>query len=296
MKKWRKNPKNLAPKVSVVVAVYNKAREFEMCLEGFKRQTLWAAKRQPFEMIAADDGSGEEIEELFKKFADSTDLPATYLHQKDQGWGKLRMLNWATLESQAEQIIFTDGDCVPHKHFLESHMEEFGENTVLCGRRVDLMEAVSKELSLEDVKNGTLESSLWILKAALKDKIDYGEQGLFLSKPFAKLFSALSKNSEPSLLGSNFSIHKKWLSQVNGFDESFETPGYGEDTDLERRLRTASLKFKWIKHRAIQYHIWHPLTEVGKQSIETFEERKKRGNKIALKGLNELKEILARTL
>lgn len=296
MKKWTKNfdlnTNTSHPKIAAVVSVYNKPRDLQLCLEGWQRQSFLLDHPLELHLILADDGSGPETEEIFSKFSAKVSFPTTFLHQNHRGWGKLRMSNWAILESKADQIIFTDGDCIPHIQFVKNHFESFEENAVCCGRRADLMEEITKNLTLEDVKTGTLDSNFWLLQNILKDKIEYGGHGFYFPEWTAKIIRLFSRTKSPTLLGSNFSIYKKWLFEINGFDETFETPGIGEDTDLERRLKMMGLKLKWITHRAIQLHLWHPLTEVGEKTWQTFEMLKNKSNRTALKGLKELQSEL----
>ena len=291
MKRWTKND-NLnagvvAPKIAAVLAVFNKPRELGMCLEGYRRQSFLIDHHQEFQLILADDGSEPAIEEIFSKFADQVSFPAAYIRREHSGWGKQRMLNWAVLECQAERVIFTDGDCVPQRHFLRCHAESSDENMVNCGRRVDVMEDLARELTLDDIRGGNLESLPWILKNILKGRVEYGGQGIFLPKALAGFPHYFSKHSRPTLVGSNFSVHKKKLLELNGFDETFERPGYGEDTDMERRMRLLGLNIEWITYRAIQFHLWHPLTRVGEEAKRTYESLKAKGNKAALKGIRE---------
>lgn len=294
MRKWEKNfSESNPPKIAVVIASYNNPRALRLCLEGYARQSFLMEERQSFQVICADDGSSNpEVEKSFVEFADQTPLPCTFIQQDHRGWGKPRMLNWAILESKADWIIFTDGDCIPHRYFVKSHFEDSRENAVLCGRRVDVMEKLAPRLTVEEVRNGTLESYIWMAAQIVKDEFDFGTQGLYLPKALTGLIPLFSKNGSPTLLGSNFSMHKKRLMELNGFDESFATPGIGEDTDLERRIKLAGLKLEWITYRAIQFHLWHPLTIVGEATHKVFEELKKKGNKTAMKGLKELETIL----
>ena len=236
-------------------------------------------------MILADDGSKPEIEEIFRRFSREALFSTAFLRQEDRGWGKPRMLNWSVLEAKADVICFTDADCVPHRHFVRSHLEEAGENRVLCGRRVDLMEKIAPEISREHVRTGQLESPLWLLGRIFKGEADYGEQGFYISRLPFRIARAFSR--KPTLLGSNFSVRKQSLLDLNGFDESFTVPGIGEDTDMQRRFEMAGLKLRWITHRAIQYHLWHPLTPVGRQAHDIFESLKSGGNQRALKGIQE---------
>jgi len=288
MRKWTKDGSE-KPKISVVIAVYNKPKILRFCLDGYRRQSFLKSKKN-FEIILADDGSKPEIENIFQEFSKEVSFTCTYLYQEDTGWGKIRMLNWSILESQSDFLIFTDGDCIPHRNFIKAHFEGQEEKTVLCGRRVDLMDKISEKLTLEDVKNGKLDSTFWVLKNMAANKMDFGEQGLYFPSWLSRLLDLFSKHRNPTLLGSNFSIHKKWLREVNGFDESYQSPGLGEDTDIERRFLLCGLKLKWITHRAIQFHVWHSLTKVGQQSRETFELHTQKGNIKALLGLKEFQK------
>ena len=47
--------------------------------------------------------------------------------------------------------------------------------------------------------------------------------------------------------------------QIHGFDEDFNLPLYGEDTDVARRLSLIRVKLKCSKFQTIQYHLHHEL-------------------------------------
>lgn len=288
MKTWSNDrigpgPGSGKPAASLVMAVYNKPHELSLCLEGYRRQSY----RGHWELILADDGSKPDIEALFQKFSQEVPFLCTYLGQEDKGWGKLRMLNASVLAAKSDWMIFTDGDCIPHRHFVRAHIGHAKERRVLCGRRVDLMAEISAGLTPDDVRSGKLDSLKWLFPNYLKDKMDFGQQGFYLPRFLADILNPLIRKTAPSLLGSNMSLDKQWLVDVNGFDETFDRPGFGEDTDLERRLRMLSLDFRWITHQAIQYHVWHDLTTVNR-SIETYERLKKSNNIRALIGIDQL--------
>jgi GT2 family glycosyltransferase len=57
-------------------------------------------------------------------------------------------------------------------------------------------------------------------------------------------------------MGGNFSAYRDDIIKVGGFRD-LGTYGY-EDTDLERRLKEAGMKLKWIRHDAIVFHLFHP--------------------------------------
>ena len=77
------------------------------------------------------------------------------------------------------------------------------------------------------------------------------------------------------MLGSNFSAAKKDLVAINGFDELYDGPGCGEDSDVQYRLSLIGVTGKSLRNLAIQYHIWHPLTNVSDACWDRFEMVKK---------------------
>jgi cellulose synthase/poly-beta-1,6-N-acetylglucosamine synthase-like glycosyltransferase len=288
MRKWSSKPRSGSPPpVSIVIATYKKPRELELVLAGYLRQTVLRKDPAGFELIIADDGSGPEIEALTRSFAAQASFPVTYLWQEDRGWGKPRMLNWATLEAQAGRIVYTDADCIPHRHFVHAHIQEAREDSVACGRRVDLFEKVSQSITLQSVQAGTLENPGFLLDKAINGEIDFGQQGLYLPYMVARALTALYR--KPRLLGSNMGVHKSKVVDINGFDESFAVPGVGEDTDMQRRFELAGLKIRWITYRAVQYHLWHSLTPVGAQAHKIFEDLKGQGQARAVRGIAEFK-------
>ena len=74
-------------------------------------------------------------------------------------------------------------------------------------------------------------------------------------------------------------IHKSDLIKINGFDETYVTPGFGEDTDIEFRARKAGMMPFSTRYKTIQYHLFHERPnreELVKVSKELFAERKTR--------------------
>ena len=69
----------------------------------------------------------------------------------------------------------------------------------------------------------------------------------------------LISSRKSGVLGCNFSVLKEKMIAINGFDEDFTRPLYGEDTDVARRLCLIGVKLKCSKFQTIQYHLYHPL-------------------------------------
>jgi GT2 family glycosyltransferase len=87
------------------------------------------------------------------------------------------------------------------------------------------------------------------------------------------------------MLGSNFSVHRDVLERINGFDEEYDGPGCGEDSDVQLRLDMAGWRCKSLRHLAIQYHVHHPRTAVPQRCLDRFERARLAGLPRCRKGL-----------
>ena len=170
-------------------------------------------------------------------------------------------------------MIFIDSDCVPHSKFVEEHLNLRENNIVLTGRRVNLSQKITNQLTEQNIKNGFLENQyLKIIDDGLLGKSYDVEKGFYLENKFLR--KKLNKKYR-GLLGCNFSLHKKDLLGINGFDERYEAPSIGEDSDVEFRLCLNGVKVKSLNHIAVQYHLYHKIQERLKKNLDLFEEVKK---------------------
>jgi hypothetical protein len=90
------------------------------------------------------------------------------------------------------------------------------------------------------------------------------------------------------MLGSNFSIARRHLIAINGFDEMYNGPGCGEDSDIQYRLSLIGITGKSMRNLAIQYHVWHPLTMGSDACWDRFELVKKTREPRCRMGLEKL--------
>mgnify|MGYP005837689529 CR=1 FL=1 len=259
-------------KTSVIAAFYNNLHYLKLVLAGFERQT-----EKEFEFIIADDGSKEEVIKEIENIASNYSFRIKHVWHTDKGFRKNKILNQAILASDSDYLIFIDSDCVPHTRFVEEHLKEKENNKVLTGRRVNLSQKITNLLTEDKIKEGFLESSnILLLEDALFGKSNYVEKGFYFGNNFLrKLFNKKARG----LLGCNFSLLKKDMLAINGFDERYEAPAIGEDSDVQFRLELNGLKVKSLNHIAVQYHLYHKLQERLQINIDLFEEVKK--NKLA---------------
>jgi len=240
------------PSLSLIISFYNKTDLLQLVFEALKRQTF-----KEFEVIIADDGSNEESVKCIQELISQSPFPVKHCWHEDSGWRKNIILNRALQASEADYIVFMDGDCIPHKRFLEEHYMGQRPKTVLCGRRVQLSKSMSEKLTCSQIRKGYLEGagSFVLFFLGLFGKSNDWENALRI--PNKKLRKWFIKEKKRGILGCNFSIHKSDLMKVNGFDERFLHPGTGEDTDLDHRLQRAGIFGKSKKHSITLFHIHH---------------------------------------
>lgn len=255
-------------KVSVIAAFYNNLQYLKLVLAGFERQT-----EKNFEFIIADDGSRDDIVKEIESIASNYSLRIKHIWHPDKGFRKNKILNQAILASETDYLIFIDADCVPHSKFVEEHINERENNKVLTGRRVNLSQKLTDLLTEEKIINGFLESNnLMMIEDALFGKSNYVEKGFYFQNKYLRnIFNKKSRG----LLGCNFSLYKKDMLDINGFDERYEAPSIGEDSDVQYRLELNGIKVKSVNHIAVQYHLYHKLQDRLQVNLDLFEEVKK---------------------
>jgi cellulose synthase/poly-beta-1,6-N-acetylglucosamine synthase-like glycosyltransferase len=229
---------------SVILAAYGRPEVLGLCLAAYVRQS-----HTRFEVVVADDGSPESYEDVLEAYSARFSLPIQHVRQDDRGFRKARILNRAIAVASFPSLIFADFDCLPHARFVEDHLVHLEGGTAVSGRRVHVERAALP--SEEQILSGGLRlSTLRLLSLALAGKARVIEHGI--STPF------FYEAGQSALFGSNFSARREDLLGVNGFNEEYEAPGTGEDTDLDLRLKRSGVRVRVFRNRMIQYHLAHP--------------------------------------
>ena len=255
-------------KVSVIIAFYNNTNFLKLVFAGLERQT-----EKNFEVIIADDGSNEESVRELKKMIEDSSFDVKHVWHKDKGWRKNIILNKSILKSKSDQVIFMDADCVPHKEFISEHIKNREPKTILTGRRANISERVTFNLTPDRVKRGELENmKLIFFLEGLSRKTRHMEKAFYIKSRYLRKQIQKKKST---ILGCNFSMNKSDLFELNGFDERYLAPACGEDSDIDMRARFLGLKFKSMNNMAIQYHLYHKILPRGKENIEILEENRK---------------------
>jgi cellulose synthase/poly-beta-1,6-N-acetylglucosamine synthase-like glycosyltransferase len=260
---------------TLIIAFYRRLDFLEKIFEGLKNQSM-----QDFEVIVAEDNDSPLTTDFIRKKQEMLPVQIKHVSHEDKGFRKNKILNDALKVSSSDAIIFLDGDCVPHRHFIKQYCKHLTKGTAFFGRRVMLGEKFTSGFLQ---KRGT--GALRILSLIFSDSKKI-EDGLY--------FPWLNKEIKEyrGIWGCNWGIHKQDLTDINGFDEDYVNASVGEDNDIEWRLRQNGIDFKSLKHKAIVYHMNHKENYSKDAFIinnSLFEEKKKLQKIICTNGLTKLK-------
>lgn len=183
-------------KVAVVSAVYNEEKYIGRLIESLLAQT-----RMPDEIVFVDDGSKDGTAAVIESYA-KKDPRVRLLRNSNQGPAASRNIAWRA--AQADIEIFTDGDCVPRKDWIEK--------LTVCFTSEDIA-AVAGTYSTFNT-----------------DKILARFVGHEIAWRYRNVSGAVDAHG-----AYNLAIRKKVLEEMGGFEESYKAPS-GEDWDLTYRI------------------------------------------------------------
>ncbi len=242
------------PKASVIISVYNRFDFLQLVLAGLETQT-----ESDFEVIISDDGSNEVFIEKLTNLRAISPLRIFHNWHPDAGFLKNRILNTSIRSAKGEQLIFLDGDCIPHPAFIAEHLAHGGAGRCLAGRRIDISNRLTNELTPERIRQGILQSPATMLGQLtdfLTRRTFHFMNGFYVTSPLLRRYF---NRKERGLLGANFSVMKADLEAINGFDERYTAPTFGEDSDVEFRLRLHGVQIIPVLNIAVAYHCYHKL-------------------------------------
>lgn len=241
-------------KASIIISVYNRFDFLQLVLAGLEIQT-----EPSFEVIISDDGSNEQFVTQLRALCQVSPLKISHNWHADDGFRKNRILNTSIHSARGVQLIFLDGDCIPHPAFVAEHLIHGGLGRCLAGRRIDISDRLTRQLTPIKVRQGMLQSPVTMagqLVDFLLRRTFHFMNGFYIATP---LLRGYFNRKERGLLGANFSVMKADLVAINGFDERYTAPTFGEDSDVEFRLRLQGIKVIPMLNIAVVYHCYHQL-------------------------------------
>jgi glycosyltransferase involved in cell wall biosynthesis len=243
---------------SVIISTYNQPQALELVLTGYAAQTV-----RDFEVVIADDGSGEETAAIVERMRRDDGLDIVHVWHPDRGFRKTGILNRAIMAARGAYLLFSDGDCVPREDFVAFHRAQAAPNRFLSGGYLKLPASVTTEITAADVRAGRVSDPGWLRARGWRG----GRRTLRLtrSRALAALLDRVTP-TRPSWNGHNASGWKADLLRVNGFDMRM---GYGgEDRALGECLINARVHGVQVRHRAPVLHLHHERPYVDPAHIE----------------------------
>lgn len=234
-------------KTAVIVTTYNRPDALAVVLAGYQAQT-----DQDFELIVADDGSTSETQAVVQDYQRQSRCAVRHVWQEDLGFRASAIRNRAVATTEADYIIFTDGDCIPSRQFVQAHKRLAERGYFLGANRVLLSAAATQRVLRERISLSRWSWAQWVQAWARRD---VNRLLPLLALPDGH-FRKWAPGRWEGIKTCNLSLWRSDLLGVNGLDESYE--GWGlEDSDLVVRLLRRGVKHKTARYAAPVFHLWH---------------------------------------
>jgi glycosyltransferase involved in cell wall biosynthesis len=235
-------------RVSVILTTASAAAWLRKVLWGYRVQS-----HQEFELIIADDGSGPEVALLLQAFRCQTRRQVVHVWQPRAGFRKCQILNQAIRAATGDYLIFSDGDCIPSRDFVATHVRLARPGLGMSGGCIRLPQGLSHGLTEQDIFCGRYQRPSWLWKNGLQSlpglrKVTLAATGL---GAWADGFTS----TRATFNGHNASVWRTDALQVNGFDERMAYGGL--DREFGERLQHAGVQFRQVRHQAICLHLFH---------------------------------------
>lgn len=249
-------------KVSVILSTYNAPEWLEKVLWGYEVQTS-----KDFELVIADDGSGNPTFDLLEKFRTLSTLKLKHVWHEDNGFQKSAILNKAIVASSGDYLIFSDGDCIPRKDFVDTHIRHADRGKFISGGYFMLPMETSKIISKEDITNGNVFSVDWLKRHGLPST--YKTMKLTAKGGWQKFLNTVTP-TKATWNGHNSSGWKADIVRVNGFNEQMQYGG--QDRELGERLVNAGVRGIQLRYSAVCVHLDHKR---GYKTVESIAKNRK---------------------
>ncbi len=244
-------------RLSVILSTYNSPALLEKVLCGYSIQTY-----RPFDIVVADDGSTDETRRLIERLGGELDLDIRHVWHEDDGFRKCAILNKAIAATDADYLVFSDGDCIPRRDFLAVHAGMCERGFFLSGGYFKLSRQVSEAITREDILADRALDPQHLRRKGLRPTWRFLR--LHAGPGWGRFLDAVT-STKATWNGHNASGWREDIVRVNGFDERMRYGG--EDRELGERLFNLGIRSKQIRHRAICLHLWHERGYVREEDL-----------------------------
>lgn len=245
-------------KLSVIITTYNSEEWLKKVLIGYSIQT-----ESDIEIIVADDGSTSKTADVIRTFSTKFKHPIIHVWQEDKGFQKCKILNQAILKSNSDYLLFTDGDCIPRKDFVNQHLKYKQNGYFLSGGYFKLPMETSSKITKEAIELQNCFLISWLTKNGVKSSFKLSK---LTNNRFFALFMDWLTPTKRTFNGHNTSCFKADLLAVNGFNEEMQYGGL--DREVGERLFNLGVLSKQIRYSAVCLHLDHKRSYATKESID----------------------------
>ncbi|HDQ04636.1 MAG TPA: glycosyltransferase [Deltaproteobacteria bacterium] len=238
--------------VSIIICFYERLRHLKCCLDSLKFSV------DDFdEIIITDDGSSEETVSSLKKMISSYNFPIRHVWQEKKGFRLAASRNNGIRAAKGDYLIFLDCDFAILPGTIREHLRAAKRGRFVAGLCKYLPENETKNLFQQELRPDSLVS----LYASLSERPITREHLKFIKYSILRRLHLVGPRKPQC--SSHFSIHRKDMEYVNGYDENFVGWG-GEDEDLSMRFLNAGIQGYSAISKAKVLHLWHPQELGGK--------------------------------
>lgn len=227
-------------KVSLLIATYNWPEALTLCLKSVAAQRI-----MPFEVVIADDGSGEPTRKVIEAFSRTLPCPVKHVWHEDRGFRLTIIRNKAIAACQGDYIVQIDGDVILHRNFIRDHAAFAEKGAFVVGSRAMIDEKLARRM----LRSG-------------KARVAWYTPGVkhWLNALYLPAGMSLYKHRrDDHIRGCNMAFWREDLLAVNGYNEQMTGWGH-EDAELVVRLRNMGCAQHTLKFAGFVFHIHHPYS------------------------------------
>lgn len=233
-------------KTSIIICFYERLDYLRCCLDAIKN-----CSGDFLEVLIADDGSSEAVVNKLKKMISNYTFPIIHAWHERNGARRAACRNNGIRHAKGDYLIFLDADFLVLPGTIKSHVAAAKPGRFVAGRCKYLNEEQSVTVFHATISAALLEE----LYGQLPEETIIKEHRRFIR--YGILRRLHLAGADKQTFGGHFSVHRKDIEYVNGYDENFVGWG-GEDIDLALRLSKAGFDGYSAIRTARVLHLWHP--------------------------------------